>query len=767
MIFSQVFVNMLKKIFLFLHFFCVFFVVTYSQTLDTARRQLHEVEIITKYNPAIPIIRNAIKNRNENGQFSNRNFSQITYQKMMITGNLDADTNIMKRAAQLANRLETDTLSRKDSAFLETMDFFEQNHLYFMETVTKNFFKKPATTYEQVIAHRTAGVKDPIASIFLAKQQDINFYQSDFATILETSFVNPISSGALSIYDFRLEKKMIQENDTIAVISFKPQKHANFKSLTGTVWISSDNYAITKIETAPFDKVFGFPFTLTQEFEKQSNNTYFLTKMLLRLKFGYVGIGMRDVVFAPLILMEKTIANIDYETHLRNRDFGLVDIDEDVGTDAEQEKILETYRPTPLTNRETNTIIMIDTLLKGEKWNLDKVLDIMKILVMGKVPVKWISFDLTQIITFNSLEIARLGLGVYTNDRLSKVVNFGGFFGYGFKDKTWKWGGKAEFHVLRNRDFKITLDYYSTLAESGRTDFFDRDYTMFSGEFYRTWLFRQFYRSNALGITVQSKLTRWLTGYASSYYSANKTVFDYSFRQPFATAAPYAFDDFYVKVGARLAFRENFWGANKSYFHSISPYPVFILQYTRGCKGIINSDFNYNRIDLKMLYRKDWKILGFTNFTLFAGIIDRELPYPLLLNQHAGHSLVGFYGADQFGAMRPNEFISDKYISLMIRHNFGKMAKNRKFSPRIILCQGIGFGALRSSDAHKGIDFNTMEKGYFESGLIIEDLLVIKRVLSFGIGAFVRYGEYYLPKPEFKTIDNFAFKIRFRVPFER
>jgi hypothetical protein len=760
---------MLKKTFLFCLLYSAFFVGVSAQKLDTVRSQLREVEIKTKFNPAIPIIKNAIKNRNENGQFSNRNFSQTTYQRMVFTGDWEADTNFINKVAQLAETLETDTLSRSDSSYLKTKEFFENNHLFFMETVTQNYFKRPATTYEKVIAHRTAGMKDPIASIFLAKQQAVNFYQSDFVMIFETSYVNPISSGAINIYDFRLEKRIIQENDTTFLISFKPQKNAHFKSLAGKIWITKDNYAITKIEAAPFDKKLEFAFNITQKFEKQSNNTYFLTNMLLKLVFENVGLGIHSVFFRPLFLLEKNISNIDYETRLRNRDFGLVDIDEDVGSASEQEKILDTYRPTALTKKEANTLMMIDSIMGDEKWNMDKVLGLMKILVMGKIPVRWVSFDLNQIFTFNSLETARLGLGVYTNDRLSKVVSFGGFFGYGFKDKTWKWGSTVEFNGLRNRDFKITMNYYSTLIESGRTVFFDRDYSMFSGEFYRTWLFKHFYRSNALGVTVHSKLKRWLTGYVSSYYSANKTIFDYSFQQPFEnkTPQPYSFDDFFVKVGTRIAFRESFWGADKFYFHSVSPFPVLILQYTRGFKGVIISDFNYNRVDLKMMYRKNWKILGFTNLTLFAGFIDRPLPSPLLFNQRAGYYPIGFYGGDQFGAMRPDEFLSDKYASLFVRHNFGRMTQNKRFSPRIIVCQGIGFGGVRSPNSHHGIIFKTMEKGYFESGVMIDDLLVIGGVLSFGVGTFVRYGAYYLPKPQYKTIDNFAFKISFRVPFDR
>ncbi|MCL2435689.1 MAG: DUF5686 family protein [Lentimicrobiaceae bacterium] len=748
---------------------------TYSQTLDTLRGQLHEVEIKTKYNPAIPIMKRVIQNRNANGQFASDFFTYTSYQKMIVTGDIDRDSALLSRALHLTDSLDIDAapLTKKDSNYVEMVEFFDAHHMFFMETVTKNYFRRPATTYEKVIAHRTAGLKDPIASIFLAKLQKINFYHSDEVSILEGVYVSPLSKGALSIYDFRLEEKTARENDTLFVISFQPKEGAHFKSLTGRLWITSQNYAFTKIEVSPFDKALGFSFDLTQEFEKQSNGVYFLKNMSSRVEFFSIAIGPIRVEvdeasrMKVVLLFEKRITDIDYETRVRHRDIGLVDIEDDLENEATQEKILEAYRPTALTEKESNTLGFMDSLSKEYKF--DRRLESLQILITGKVPISFINVDLEQILHFNSVEIARLGLGVYTNDRLSKVVNFGGFFGYGFKDKTWKWGGEIGFNVMRSRDFRIALQYYSNLMESGGTAFFDRDYTLFSGEFYRTWLFQRFYRSHALGVTAQSKLTRWLTGYLSTFYSANKTIFDYSFQQPFVdeTPAPYAFDDFHVKVGARLAFKERFWGTGKHYFYSVSPYPVFIIQYTRGFKGMINSNFNYNRIDLKMLYRKNWKILGFTNLTLFAGYIDRPLPAPLLLNQRAGYFPIGLYGADHFGTMRPDEFLSDKYATLFIRHNFGRMTQNKKFSPRIIFCQGIGFGGLRSPESHIGINFKTMEKGYFESGLMIGDLLVIKGLLSFGVGAFVRYGAYYLPKPQYKTIDNFAFKVSFRVPLER
>lgn len=738
----QFFVDMLKKIFVFPLFLFIISPVIYSQTPDTLRRKLHEVEVTTKYNPAIPIIKKAIQNRNENGQFSNDYFTFTSYQKMIFTGDINKDSTLFN---------------------------FEKSHLFFTESVTKNYFKKPSISYEKVIAHHTAGLKDPIASIFLAKQQTINFYERDFLEIFEANYVNPISKSALTIYDFRLEENIFQEEDTLFVISFKPQKNAHFKSLIGKIWITSQNFAFTKIEVAPFDKALSSSFKLKQEYEKQPNNTYFLKDMSFKCVFFKIGVPTEKGTARvnAVLLSEKKISEIDYETCLRNRDFGVVDIEEELESTATQKHILETYRLTELTEKELNTIKFMDSLIKPYK--PDKLLESLKILISGKVPARFVSIDVMQILHFNSTENVRLGLGVYTNNRLSKVINFGGFFGYGFKDKTWKWGGEFGFNIIRSRDCKITFQYYSNLIESGKTDFYNRDYTLFSGEFYRSWLFEQFYRSNALGISAQSRITRWLTGYVSTFYSVNKTLFNYSFQKTFLDETPttYSFDDFYVKIGVRLAFRERFWGADKYYFYSVSPYPVLIIQYSKGIKGMVNSSFNYNRIDLKVQYRKNWKILGFTNLTLYAGYIDRPLPAPLLLNQRAGYYSIGIDGAEQFGVMRANEFLSDKYVSLFIRHNFGRMTQNKKFSPRIIVCQSIGFGKLNNLSDHIGMNIKTMEKGYFESGVMINDLLVIKGLLSFGVGAFARYGTYYLPKPHYKTIDNFAFKVSFRVPFER
>jgi hypothetical protein len=111
--------------------------------------------------------------------------------------------------------------------------------------------------------------------------------------------------------------------------------------------------------------------------------------------------------------------------------------------------------------------------------------------------------------------------------------------------------------------------------------------------------------------------------------------------------------------------------------------------------------------------------------------------------------------------MLPYEFFSSEYINFHFRHSFGSLLlKIKKFQPEFILASSVGFGALSYQGFHGGETFNTMEKGYFESGLIINKIinqLLGVNLSSFGVGAFYRYGPYKLAK----TSDNIAVKMTF------
>ncbi|MDP3352755.1 MAG: hypothetical protein Q8S44_03330, partial [Flavobacteriaceae bacterium] len=64
------------------------------------------------------------------------------------------------------------------------------------------------------------------------------------------------------------------------------------------------------------------------------------------------------------------------------------------------------------------------------------------------------------------------------------------------------------------------------------------------------------------------------------------------------------------------------------------------------------------------------------------------------------------------------------------------------------------FGNLSNKENHQLIQFNTMEKGYFESGMEMNNLFK-----GFGISSFYRYGPYHHQN----ISNNIAIKVTYKL----
>ena len=71
----------------------------------------------------------------------------------------------------------------------------------------------------------------------------------------------------------------------------------------------------------------------------------------------------------------------------------------------------------------------------------------------GKIPVNIVDVDLLRLFSYNQYENVRLGAGLQTNEKFIKWLSLGGWAGYGFGDKQWKYGGFAEIYADRYREF--------------------------------------------------------------------------------------------------------------------------------------------------------------------------------------------------------------------------------------------------------------------------------------------------------------------------
>ena len=97
-------------------------------------------------------------------------------------------------------------------------------------------------------------------------------------------------------------------------------------------------------------------------------------------------------------------------------------------------------------------------------------------------------------------------------------------------------------------------------------------------------------------------------------------------------------------------------------------------------------------------------------------------------------------------------FISDKYVMIQARHNFKRFSFSQKFKPKLSLISRFAIGDIENPNYHFGVNFKKMNKGYLESGFVINHL-----VKGFGISSFYRYGAYNNPK----FSDNLAIKLTY------
>ncbi|MCB0374577.1 MAG: hypothetical protein KDD04_01510 [Sinomicrobium sp.] len=116
-------------------------------------------------------------------------------------------------------------------------------------------------------------------------------------------------------------------------------------------------------------------------------------------------------------------------------------------------------------------------------------------------------------------------------------------------------------------------------------------------------------------------------------------------------------------------------------------------------------------------------------------------------------------GRNSFETMYFNEFYSDRYITLEAKHRFKRFRISEKFRPELILVSRFALRDADHPERHLGLAFNTLNKGYLESGVELNKLLF----QWFGLSFFYRYGAYHLP--EFDKNISFKFTYYFSLGF--
>ena len=698
-------------------------------TLKPLEEQLDEV-ILTSGNPALSIIEKAIANRRENHPENLPEFSHDYYNKVIF--DLQSDGK------------------RVDSAFNAV---FKGGHILVMESITKKEFKYPRLTNETVIANKVSGFKNPMFTALATNMQPFSFYD-EVIDLLDMHFLNPISDGALNKYDYELKETIIQHQDTIHLISFKPQEGKNIEGLKGLLYINTKNYAIQNVIASPFEEM-KIDLKIQQQYQYLPEEVWFPEQLNYSLKLSTNAGGNNDFIIAE---GKSYIRNVNLQPNLTNKDFSATVLKIDEQAPKKDSLYWENHRIVPLNEQENITYRVVDSL--GEEFKFDKAISYMNKLPQGKVPIGKFDLDLKHLFGYNKHEGYRLGLGIYTNEKLIKNVELGGYFGYGFKDHEWKYGLSGKYTISKDDDIFIKAAYQDDIQEIG-------SYGLpISDEFFNGWrdfIIEKVDHIQKYSFTGGFRSFKYLTTEIELNHAKITPLNNYVFEAPDYNFSPFHHTSASIKL--RYAYGEHFVQTPFQKTSLGTHFPILTLQYTRGFDDILEGDFRYQKIEARIEQDVFLKNFGKTSYRIQAGYVDEVLPRNLLFTGEGSNDEdIPIVIENTFQTMLPYEFLSDRYIDVFLSHNFGSLLfKAGKFNPEIIVHHNLGWGDL--NEGYTLYNFKTKEDIYLEGGLEIARILKINYFdigyITFGAGAFYRYGNYQLEDFD----DNIAFKMNIGFSF--
>ena len=732
--------------------------------LSPVAYSLDEVVVRPGINPAHRIINQAVRNRDANNPEKLSQFRYNSYNKMYFTFHRDT-MGISEKSKGTVN----DSIP---SSFIDSLDkkidaFNRRQHIFLMESVTERNFRAPGNNSEKVLASRVSGLKDPFF-VFIATQfQSFSFYP-ELLNLGGKNYLNPISRGSTSRYLLILEDTIFtQTYDTLFVISFRPLRNRNFDALKGVMSINSNGYAIQTVIAEPVEPPSPlFNIKIQQRYELIDSIQWFPVELNTDILMNLVNAQAKDTATGQVIPMSilgvgsSYIKNIDLNPKNRWREFSHVELTFDPLSGERDEEFWQQFRGDSLTRQEQRTYHTIDSL--GKEINLDRRLKLIESLVTGRIPVGYFSLDLNRLLTYNRFEGYRLGIGLETNQRLIPWLTLGGYYAYGFKDKEHKYGGFGKLVLNQKHQVNIECAYEHDVREPGELYFQKPSRLINTDQFRDVLIWKMDYvdkYSTKLNFRILKHFTIGLVGQQMQFNTASGYEVNLS-----GVENPSRFIT--TEVGAEMKFvwKETFMQTPRGLLPLGYSYPLVWFNFYRGIPEY-GGQFNYNRYELRFDYQILYRTLGRTNLSLIGGMVDGVVPTPMLQFAPGSNGKYPLDATTSFATMHLYEFVSDRYAYAFLRHNFGSLfwkTKSKIFKPQFTLVQNIGIGNYTSKEMHlfSSTQPKTLEKGYFESGILINGILS-NPFYSLGVGTFYRWGDY----SHSTWKDNIAVKVTLSTSF--
>ncbi|MCL9769675.1 DUF5686 and carboxypeptidase regulatory-like domain-containing protein [Flavobacterium sp. HXWNR69] len=712
------------------------------------------------------IIKKVIENRKlndpekrlESFQYKNYEYAQVTANPDSISSKIDT---IYKKSFFGKPTMKLDSTNYKFKKFSE------KQHLYQTEKVNliQHHQKK---SKETILATRMAGFEQPIYEYLGLKLISYSAYENPFE-ILEIPVQNPISNFGRRLYNYKLVDTVKIDGRSAYRIYFEPKK-LNTNRLRGLLYIDTQNYAISQAyfriygvvninATYTFDykKEHAIWFPKNRKFKVSKGNNHEDIKILggtIKFSSSLEEIKSNNATDHAFVVIESTPFDIEINKKV-DISKPRVKIDIPESSLKRDNEYWNAFKKDTLDKRKLRTYTSIDSLSLSEK--IEHKVFLGRKIINGYFPISIFDIDLRSIVKYNNFEGFRLGLGAITNSKLSEKYKVAFYGAFGLKDEEFKFGITPSYLADKKTETWVSASYSDDISEIAQTNFVT-DSRRFKIYDPRPINISTFYNNKLSSIFVESKILPKTSSYFGISNNQIQPLFDYTFVNDNKIYTEYSI------TAAQLAFQ---WNPFSNYMQTPmgkieyeKRHPKFSLQLTQTLPNILDNDFTFTKIDFKTYYELPYLSGQKSSILLQTGIAFGDVPIthlysivPNNLNRDAILQRITFAGKNSFETMYFNEFFSNRYASLQLKHTFNKVRLGYKINPEFTVVTRMAVGSNNESNQqHLGINYKTLEDGFFESG--VECNKIFK---GFGLVAFYRYGPNQLPNFD----DNIAIKVSY------
>ncbi|MFA9190547.1 DUF5686 family protein [Flavobacterium sp. FZUC8N2.13] len=741
-----------------------FYNVSLTQTTDN----LNEVVINTE-NAALAIIKKTIALKdNNNPQKRLKSFEFKTYNKLIVSANPDSISG--KIDSIIVRKTKKGIYYKIDSTNYKFKNTVNKRHLFQTEKVSQFQFGDNKLK-ETILGTKMAGLKQPLYEILAFNLQSFSIYEPKYE-LFETKYNSPIADNSLKEYNYKLLDTVAIAGRNSYMIYFKNKKKSKAKGLEGILYIDENNYAIAKAivrirglldisanhDFEYFaDENIWFPIHKDFQIIKGKNDDD------IKIFGGTIqfdgdmeqDLSARKKQPSDYIYLRSESHNFDIQNNKNVKipnPFYAVEIEKNALN--KEESFWETFRKDSIDIRTKKTYSDLDSIAIRKK--IANRLQFGKKIINGYLPIAFFDLDMRKFFSYNNYEGFRLGLGGVTNERLSKDFRIEGYTAYGTKDGAFKYNIGAAVKVDKQANSWLGVSYTDDVKEIASTSFLieKKPFKIYDprpiniSTFYNYVSWKSYFETKQIPKTESV----WELAHAEvepkfnyTFLQNDKLYTSYTMTTAMASLQWNPFSDFMQTPTGRIEIEKRF--------------PKFTFQYTQSLGRLWDNDFDFSKFDFKTEYEKKYLNGQKTSLLFQAGYALGDVPLTHLYNTSPNNitketirQRITFSGKNSFETMFFNEFFSNKYALFQFKHGFNRVTLFKKIKPSLVIVTRMAWGNLEHPEQHLGLGFKTLEKGFFESGIELNQIFN-----GLGLTTFFRYGPNQLPKIE----DNIAVKLSY------